>query len=108
MRKHYYPHAEIGNRDKGTYGKPQNNTAEGSGSETPHRVPSYLSLSPDCIDHCQRWETALNAVNFFYIPDAKRLNLDNTNVKAHSFHGYLLYNGLGFRPSTTQGHHHTG
>ena len=69
-------------------------------------VPAYLSISPDCIDRCQKWETVLTAVHFFYISDAKRLNVGNLNVKACSFRGYLIYNDLGFVLSTIQGHHH--
>lgn len=93
---------------KGLMGSHRTTQQKGQDQKQHMGVPSYLSLSPDCIDHCQRWETALNAVNFFYVSDAKRLNVDNINVKAHSFHGYLLYNGLGFVLSTTQGHHHRG
>jgi len=68
-------------------------------------VPAYLSISSDCIGCCQKWEIALTAVHFFYISDAKRLNVDTLNVNAYNFHGYLLYNDLGSMLSTIQGHH---
>lgn len=84
MRMHYYHHPEAGN--KGAYRKPQKNTAEGPEKQAWEHtgVLVYLSTSPDCTGHCQKWEVALTAVHLLHISNTKRLSEDDLNMKAHA------------------------